>query len=333
MRGQPREKPSTRQLSLLVTPSRAPTPHLNPLPGGERKPRQKPPARAATVLSWSLPLFAAALQLTGCGVHSGYPNHAPAPSLVEPGTSPHDNQQVYLQLIRKMQQQGAYYASLAHIDAYRLQYGNPPELRRLQADALRETGQGSAAVPIYRGLLRGDQSAAAWHGLGLIAASSGQNEEAVQDLQKAVDIEPINAAYLSDLGFARMRAHQIAAAREPLAKAAQLSPSDAKAVSNLALWSLLNGNAQQADAIMQQAKLPQATRDAVLHMAVQMRKAPAPAAKTTTTSASTTAVATTTKPVSPGMPHQVPVPPEFSGIPGGVLDRFGNTTSTHEANP
>lgn len=279
-----------------------------------------------------LPLFAALL-LSACGVHSGYPNHAPTASLVEPGTSPHDNKQVYLQLIRKMQQQGAYYASLAHIDAYRLQYGNPPELRRLQADALRETGQDDAAVPIYRGLLHGDQSAAAWHGLGLIAATSGQNEEAVQDLQKAVDIEPINAAYLSDLGFARMRAHQIVAAREPLAKAAQLSPSDAKAISNLALWSLLAGNAQQADAIMQQAKLPQATRDAVLHMAVQMRKTPATTSQATAPSAPVASVAKTSRTAPRSMPRQVPVPPEFSGIPGGVLDRFGNTPSTHEANP
>jgi len=271
--------------------------------------------------------------LAACGVRSGYPNHAPTPSLVEPGTSSRDNPQVYLQLIRTMQQQGAYYASLAHIDAYRLRYGNPPELRRLQADALRETGQGDAAVPIYRGLLHGDQSAAAWHGLGLIAAADGQYDEAVQDLQKAVDIEPINAAYLSDLGFARMNARQIAAAREPLAKAVQLSPDDTKAISNLALWSLLAGNAQQADAIMQQAKLPQTTRDAVLHLAVQMRKTATAAPKATATAPATTAAVNTTKPVSPGMPHQVPVPPEFSGIPGGVLDRFGNTSSTHEANP
>jgi len=287
----------------------------------------------ATSLSQRVLLpIAATLLLAGCGIHSGYPNHAPTPSLVEPGTSPRDNQQVYLQLIRKMQQQGAYYASLSHIDAYRLRYGNLPELRRLQADALRETGQASAAVPIYRGLLHGDQSAAAWHGLGLIAAAGGQYEEAAHDLQKAVDIEPINAAYLSDLGFDRLRAGEVTSAREPLAKAVQLSPGDAKAISNLALWSLLAGHARQADAIMQQAKLPQATRDAVLRLAVQMRKTAAAKPQTTATAPSATAAATT-KPAARGIPHQVPVPPEFSGIPGGVLDRFGNTPSTREANP
>jgi Flp pilus assembly protein TadD len=242
---------------------------------------------------------------------------------VEPGTSAHDNKDVYLQLIRKMQQQGAYYASLAHIDAYRLRYGDPPELRRLQADALRETGQGDAAVPVYRGLLHGDQAAAAWHGLGLIAAADGEHAQAEEDLQKAVDLEPINAAYLSDLGYARLCAGQVAAAREPLAKAAQLAPGDIKAVSNLALWALLDDNPQQADDIMQRAKLPQATRDAVYRLATQLRAAPAAA------SPATAATATTDH----AMPRRVSVAAGLTGIPGGVLDRFGTHPSTQGVNP
>jgi Flp pilus assembly protein TadD len=319
VRGQPREEPSTRRPSPPATLPQAPAPHLNPLPKGERKPR---PLAASP---WRLLLAATALLLAGCGIRSGYPNHAPSPSLVEPGTSARDNKDVYLQLIRKMQQQGAYYASLAHIDAYRLRYGNPPELRRLQADALRETGQGDAAVPIYRGLLHGDESAAAWHGLGLIAAADGEHAQAEQDLQKAVQLEPINAAYLSDLGYARLSAGRIADAREPLAKAAQLAPGDVKAISNLALWAMLDGNPRQADDIMQRAKLPQATQDAVRRLAVQLRVPPAAAASSATAAATPTAARTA--------PRRVPVPSEFSGIPGGVLDRFGSPTSTHEANP
>ncbi len=51
-----------------------------------------------------------------------------------------------------MQQQGAWYASLAHVDAFRQRYGDPPALRLLQADALRETGQADAAIALYRAL-------------------------------------------------------------------------------------------------------------------------------------------------------------------------------------
>ncbi|WP_329742409.1 tetratricopeptide repeat protein [Dyella sp. A6] len=265
----------------------------------------------------------ATMLLASCGIRSGYPNHVPTASLVEPGSSPHDNQDVYLQLIRKMQQQGAYYASLAHIDAYRLRYGSPPELRRLRADALRETGQDNAAAAVYRGLLHSDQAAAAWHGLGLIAARAGEHAQAEQDLQKAVYLDPIDAAYLSDLGYARLCAGHVTAAHEPLAKAAQLEPSDMQAMANLALWALLDGDPQQADAIMQGAKLPQASRDAIRRLATRLR------ITSSSTNASSTATVT---PVSHS-PRQIPVATGISGIPGGVLDRFGPTSSTQGTNP
>lgn len=283
-------------------------------------------------------LAIAALLLAGCGgVRDGYPNHAVAPSLAEPGTTPHDNKDVYLQLIHKLQQQGAYYASLAHIDAYRLRYGDSPELSQLQADALRETGQGDAAVPIYRSLLHGDQAAAAWHGLGLIAAAANQRNEAEQDLTKAVQLEPINSAYLSDLGYARLRANRIAEAREPLSMAAQLAPDDAKAVSNLALWAILDNQPQLADGLMQQAKLPQATRDAVYQLAAQLRASAddtAAATAAATTGAATVSASTSDSTTGGNYPHRVPVPNAINGIPGGVLDRFGSSTSsTSGANP
>jgi len=325
VRGQAREEPSTRRPSPLATLPRTPAPHLDPLPKGERKPRPFAASRLHPLL------VAITLLLAGCGIRDGYPNHAPAPSLVEPGTSARDNKDVYLQLIRKMQQQGAYYASLAHIDAYRMRYGDPPELRRLQADALRETGQGDAAMSIYRGLLHGGQAAAAWHGMGLIAAAAHQYAQADHDLQQAVRLDPINASYLSDLGYARLSAGQVDAAREPLAKAAQLAPGDVKAVSNLALWAMLAGHDAQAQAIMQQAKLPQTTRDAVQRLAAQLRTT-APTAGAAPSPDAPDDSATAAGPART-MPRRVPVPGTFTGIPGNVLDRFGTPSATREANP
>lgn len=287
------------------------------LPGGAR-------ANAANGRR-TLLAAAACLVLSACATaRDGYPNRTMAPSLVQPGTSIRDNQAVYLELIQKMQQQGAYYASLAHIDAYRLRYGDSPELQRLQADALRKTNQGAAAVPIYRKLLHSDERGAAWHGLGLIAASDGQTAEAEQYLQKAVQIEPINAAYLSDLGYARLLAGQLDAAGEPLAKSAELAPDNVKIMSNLALWMLLQGHGDQANAIMQQSKLPQATRDAVHRLAIQLRETAA------STRAATAAAGTA--PVSPSS-HHAPRPTELSGIPGTLLDRFGPPPEQTKANP
>ena len=269
---------------------------------------------------WLL-IMASCFVLAACGkTLGGYPNHPVAPTLVGPTTPSPDDKTTYLDLIRQMQQQGAYYASLAHIDAYRMRYGNPPELRRLQADAMRETGQLDAARNLYQGLIDSNQSAAAWHGLGLIAATAGQSELAEQNLLKAVALEPVNAAYLSDLGYARLCAGKIADAREPLAKAAELDPDDVKVISNLSLWALLHGDDAQANAIMQRANLPQATRDGVRRLAIQLQ--------------TSKRVAEMVSPARAAAPPSGAGGP-ISGFPGSMLDRFGPATATanNEARP
>lgn len=270
-------------------------------------------------IRWLLALAAIA-SLCACGkTLGGYPNHAPAASLVAPEASPRDDKAVYMDLIRQMQQQGAYYASLAHIDAYKQRFGETPELRRRQADALRQTGQWDAARTIYRSLLSGDQSAAAWHGLGLVEAQAGHDDLAEQALLKASALEPVNAAYLSDLGFARLCAGQLSTAKEPLAMAAELDPSNPKVIGNLALWALLTGDPARADAIMQRGALPASSRSDVQRLAVQLASrrhtAAAPATTTDKTGPATTS-------------------PAVNGdVPASMLKRFTSDATAYEARP
>lgn len=84
----------------------------------------------------------------------------------------------YVSLIRKMQEQGLYYASLAHIDAYEQRYGRAPEVLLMRADALRETDQSAAAEAGYRAVIAATSTtgagtqgallnAGAWRGLGI----------------------------------------------------------------------------------------------------------------------------------------------------------------------
>lgn len=182
-----------------------------------------------------------------------------------------DERNAYLEMIGKMQEQGAWFASLAHVDAFRQKFGNPPELRLLQARALFQTNQIDAAEPAYRSLVSGPQAAAGWHGLGLIAAQKNLGNESEQDLAKAVQLDPLNAAFQSDLGFACLRNGHLDAARAPLAKAAELAPDDVKSIANLALWTLLNGDTNKAEAMMLSAQLPSATRSGVYQLARQLR--------------------------------------------------------------
>ena len=76
------------------------------------------------------------LLLVGCGgKQAAYRQPPVEPALVE---SPQDDRGMYLALIRQMQDQGAYYASLAHVDAFKKRFGDTPDLRILEADAQRE---------------------------------------------------------------------------------------------------------------------------------------------------------------------------------------------------
>jgi Flp pilus assembly protein TadD len=253
-------------------------------------------------------------------------------SLAGPETPPQDDKRLYLDLIGQMQRQGAYYASLAHVDAYRQRYGDSPALRLLQADALRETGQLPAARSLYASLASGPQAAAAWHGLGLIAIRDGDDTQAEQALARAVQLQPLNTDYLGDLGFARLRAGQLEQAREPLAKAAELAPGNAKANANLAVWALLRNDTAMAERILHSAALPDATRQEVRRLAQQLRQppvarapaaSPGPARGGATSTTASTAVARGSA-LNDRSDARLAPP---------MLERFGGADPTHESTP
>lgn len=261
--------------------------------------------------------------LAGCGGNRAAYRQPPIePALVE---AAQDDRGMYLGLLKQMQQQGAYYASLAHIDAFRQRFGDSPELRILQANALRETGDDATATAIYRGLTKGAQAAPAWHGLGLIAAAARDHAGARLALDNAVRADPLNIAYLGDLGFALLQAGQIEPARAPLAKAAELGPDNIRAISNLALWALLSGQATTAESMMQRANLPPATRSEIYRLAQTLRQPVAAAIPEAAAAGNTTALAAQ-QPATRAT--HVPRPP------GSMLDRFSpSSTTSQEVTP
>lgn len=224
--------------------------------------------RTPTLIGTSLLL---ALLLCGC-THEGYGAIRSAPQEPDAPTVPTNDRVTYLGLIKTMQQRGLFYASLAHLDAYRASYGDSPELSRLQADALRETDQQAAAMERYRSLLGTAQAAGAWHGIGLIEARQGHMDEAARALDEAVQRDPTNAAYLGDLGYAHLRTGDNQGARVPLAKAAELDPKSAKATANLALLFTLEGDEATATQLMQRAGLSDAARGEVQRLADEIRR-------------------------------------------------------------
>lgn len=174
-----------------------------------------------------------------------------------------DTPGMYLGLIDRMQQQGLYFASLAHIDAYEKQYGVSPDSILLRADGLRMTDQPDASAAAYRQLLHTPLAARGHRGLGLIAGGQGDFGRAASELEQAALFAPTDATVLSDLGYARLRAGDVAGARVPLMKAAELDAANPKIVSNIALFLLASGQASEAQALMNQQKLALDVRAAI----------------------------------------------------------------------
>lgn len=180
----------------------------------------------------------------------------------------------YLSLIRRMQEQGLYYASLAHIDAYQQRYGRAPEIMLLRADALRETDQLAGADAEYRavvgatsamgaGTQGGLLNASAWRGLGIVAGRQGNFAEAARRLQLAAQANPTDASTASDLGYALMRAGEVEQARVPLMQAQQMAAASPKIAGNLVIWLAVNDRKDDAASLASHAQLTASARKAI----------------------------------------------------------------------
>lgn len=216
------------------------------------------------------------LLLGGCGAfnESGYGVSAQAERAALMQASDKnavpDTPGMYLDLINRMQSQGLYYASLAHIDAYEKQYGVSPDTILLRADALRATNQPAASETAYKQLLTTSLAARGYRGLGLLAGGAGNFERAAQELARAVALAPTDSLTLSDLAYARLRSGDIEGARIPLMKAAELDQNNPKILSNLALFLFATGHMRDAIALMNQQKLAPQVRTEIRNDAAKV---------------------------------------------------------------
>lgn len=174
-----------------------------------------------------------------------------------------DTPATYLKLVAQMQQEGLWFASLAHIDALEQRWGATPESTRARAEALRHAGQPAQSEAAYRKLLGTPLEGAGYRGLGLLAGARGDFAQAVGLLEQARQRNPTDALLLNDLGYASLRAGRLAEARLPLMQALQLKPDNPQAQANLAMYLEATQQHAQAEALMDANKMPPATRAAI----------------------------------------------------------------------
>jgi Flp pilus assembly protein TadD len=216
----------------------------------------------------SLLVVASALALGAC---AALPDAAQAEAAQAAAREPSlDNRPTYLSLVRQMQGNALWFASLAHIDALEQRWGASAETHLLRADALRHTGQPAPSAALYEKLTETPERAAAYQGLGLLAGASGDYARAADMFERARQVLPADGLLLSDLGYALLRAQRFDAARLPVLQAAQLMPTHPKVRSNLALYLLTQGQVDQARQVMDEARFSGATRQAIEQLAHEL---------------------------------------------------------------
>lgn len=183
---------------------------------------------------------------------------------VQPSETPVNTAGIYLVLIDRMQSQGLYDASLAHLDVFERRYGVLPQTTLLRADAMRVTERPDEAAALYARLLTTALAAQGHRGLGLIAGAAADFTRATREFELAVQLAPTDASTLSDLGYARVRTGDLSGARLPLLEAAELAQSDPRIECNVVLYLFAEGKPTLARELADELKLGSQTRGIIL---------------------------------------------------------------------
>lgn len=170
--------------------------------------------------------------------------------------------------IEQMINDGKFYAALAQLDALGV---NAPQARLTRAEALRRTEKQAEAQALYLGLIDTCFDGQAHHGLGLLLAKQGINNESLAHLQSARKALPTDSRIRGDLGYALLLAGRWQEARFEFLTALDLNPQDARAARNLVLLTLKQGDKAGAQALADKLGLDKAAIDKLQKQASELK--------------------------------------------------------------
>lgn len=157
---------------------------------------------------------------------------------------------LYLRLVRALEIQGKNHAALAYLDDYDGKYPHDPQAALLRAGALLAVGEADKAAKVYRALLGGALAPAAHNGLGQVAATRGDWPAAQREFHAAIALDPVDANFLNNYGYAALKTGDLADAEFRLRQAAELAPDNGEIRDNLILCLHLAGKAAAARALI-----------------------------------------------------------------------------------
>lgn len=204
----------------------------------------------------------AALALAGCQTAPATPRTAAGEQTMPP--TPQEDQ-VFLALIRGMNDKGQSQAALAFLDDYLKRNPNDIGGLTLRGDALLRTGQIDAAEAVFVDLDRRRVQPAAAFGLGQVRAKVNDWAGASAQFARAAEAAPTDTRILNNYGFALLKLQQYPKAYDVLARAVQLSPDNQQIKTNFVIAALNSGHDREAQATL--AAMPAAERDNTLSFA------------------------------------------------------------------
>ncbi|PMV18890.1 MULTISPECIES: tetratricopeptide repeat protein [unclassified Pseudomonas] len=189
------------------------------------------------------------LMLGGCATNG----QSPWAALTSPGscTKPSADQELALNLSDDLANEGKLHASLANLQNLP---ESLPQVRQRKARTYRLLGR-SEAEPLYRSLLGTCMTAEGEHGLGQLAAASGDNGLAMTHLQRAAQLAPTDEKIRNDLGVVYLNQLRVEDARFEFMTAIELKQGDPLAAVNLVTLLIYQNDWGQAAKVVSQLGL------------------------------------------------------------------------------
>jgi tetratricopeptide (TPR) repeat protein len=187
------------------------------------------------------------LLLAGCATTShAVPGKSEPTQAADASLPPSAQSDLYLGVVDGLIRQQRYEAAIAFLAQYQKSQAPTPRYHKLVGDALAGAGRTEEALAAYRLALKSDFAAQAYNGIGRTLSVSGKWEEAAANFRQAATLDPSNAGYLNNFGYAQLkqnfRGSELAPVVNELERAHELDPSSILIRDNLALALALAGD-------------------------------------------------------------------------------------------
>lgn len=194
------------------------------------------------------------LLLSGCGTPAPMAQPAPPAPEQTAAMTPAAQANLYLGIVDGLIRQQRYEAAIAFLAKFQKTEALTPRYHKLAGDALSGAGRTDEAIAAYRQVLQSDLAAPAYNGIGRALSARGNWVLAAENFRQAATLDPANATYLNNFGYAQLkqdfRGPALAPVVSELQRAHELDPDSNLIRTNLALALSLSGSRAQFQAFL-----------------------------------------------------------------------------------